>query len=155
MGLPRSSTCKRKKVKVLFAQSCIRSVVYSLGHAFARSCIRSVVHSLGHVRLFVTPCTEAFPGSSVHGILQARILEWVAIPFSKRSSWPRDQTQVFCLAGRLFTIWAMRDLQCSRHKRHGFDPWVGKISWRRKCQLTLVFLPVKCHGQRSLVDYSL
>jgi len=38
------------------------------------------------------------PGSSVHGILQARILEWVAIPFSRRSSWPRDQIQVSCIA---------------------------------------------------------
>ena len=38
------------------------------------------------------------PGSSVHGILQARILEWVAIPFSRGSSWPMDWTQVFCTA---------------------------------------------------------
>ena len=37
------------------------------------------------------------PGSSVHGILQARILEWVAIPFSKGSSWPRDRTRVSCI----------------------------------------------------------
>ena len=44
------------------------------------------------------------PGSSVHGILQARILEWVAIPFSRGSSWPRDQTQVSCIAGRFFTV---------------------------------------------------
>ena len=43
------------------------------------------------------------------GILQARILEWVAIPFSGESSWPRDQTQVSCIAGRFFTIWATRD----------------------------------------------
>ena len=49
------------------------------------------------------------PGSSVHGILQARILEWVAISFSRGSSWPRDRTQVFCIAGRLFTIWASRE----------------------------------------------
>ena len=46
------------------------------------------------------------PGSSVHGILQARILEWVAIPFSRGSSWPRDLTYVSCFAGRFFTIWA-------------------------------------------------
>ena len=39
----------------------------------------------------------------VHGILQARILEWVAIPFSRRSSQPRDQTQVSHIAGRFFT----------------------------------------------------
>ena len=44
--------------------------------------------------------------------------------------------------------------QCRRHKRHGFDPWVGKIPWRRKLQPTLVFLLGKSHGQRSLVGYS-
>ena len=44
--------------------------------------------------------------SSIHGILQARILEWIAIPFSRGSSWPRDQTQLSCIAGRFFTIWA-------------------------------------------------
>ena len=48
-------------------------------------------------------------GSSVHGIFQARILEWVAIPFSTGSSWPRDRTWVFCMAGRLFTIWTIRE----------------------------------------------
>ena len=48
-------------------------------------------------------------GSSVHGILQARILEWVAIPFSRRYSRPRDQTWVSCIAGRLFTDWATRE----------------------------------------------
>ena len=47
------------------------------------------------------------PGSSVHGILQARILEWVAIPFSRGSSWPRDRTQVSCIAGRPFNLWAI------------------------------------------------
>ena len=47
--------------------------------------------------------------SSVHGILQARILEWVAIPFSRGSSLPRDQTWVSCTPGRFFTIWATRE----------------------------------------------
>ena len=45
------------------------------------------------------------PGSSVHGILQARTLEWVAIPFSGASSQPRNQTRVSHIAGRFFTIW--------------------------------------------------
>ena len=49
------------------------------------------------------------PGSSVHGILQARILEWVAIPFSGSSNWSRDQTWVSRITGRFFTIWAMRE----------------------------------------------
>ena len=48
------------------------------------------------------------PGSSVHEILQARVLEWVAISYSRGSSQPRDQTQVSCIAGRFFTIWATR-----------------------------------------------
>ena len=51
------------------------------------------------------------PGSSVHGILQARILEWVAIPFSTGPSWPRDQTRVSCIAGGFFTVWATTEAQ--------------------------------------------
>ena len=46
------------------------------------------------------------PGFTVHGIFQARILEWFAIPFSKGSSQPRDQTKVSGIAGRFFTVWA-------------------------------------------------
>ena len=56
------------------------------------------------------PVDCSLPGSSVHGILQARILEWVAISFSRGSSWPRDQTQVSCIAGSFFTIWATREV---------------------------------------------
>ena len=48
---------------------------------------------------------------TVHGILQARIMEWVAIPFSRGSSQTRDWTQVSCIAGRLFAIWATREAQ--------------------------------------------
>ena len=47
----------------------------------------------------------------VHGILQARILEWVAFPFSRGSSQPRDRTQVSHIAGELFTSWAKREAQ--------------------------------------------
>ena len=52
------------------------------------------------------------PGSSVHVVFQARILQSVAISLSKGSSWPRDQTHVscvFCIAGRFFTCWAIRE----------------------------------------------
>ena len=54
----------------------------------------------------MTLWTVVCHGSSVHGILQARILEWVAIPFSRGSPQPRDQAWVSCIAGRFFTIWA-------------------------------------------------
>ena len=51
------------------------------------------------------------PGSSVCGILQASVLEWVAIPFPRGSSQPRDWTQVSCITGIFFTIWATRGLE--------------------------------------------
>ena len=53
----------------------------------------------------------SLPGSSVYGILQARILGWVAIPFSWGSFRSRDQTQVPCIAGRFFTVWATREVK--------------------------------------------
>ena len=49
------------------------------------------------------------PGSSVHGILQTSILEWVAMPFCRWSYWPRGWIQVSCIAGRFFTTWATRE----------------------------------------------
>ena len=63
------------------------------------------------------PMGCGLPGSSVHGILQARTLEWVAMPSSKASSWPRDQTQVSCIAGRFFTIWTTRNGIFRSHSR--------------------------------------
>ena len=58
------------------------------------------------------------PSLSVHGIFQERILEWVAIPFCRTSSLPMDQSQVSCIAGGFFTIWATREMAfmfCCRH----------------------------------------
>ena len=56
--------------------------------------------------ILCNPMICSLPGSSIHGILQARILKWVDIPFSRGSSQPRDQTQVSCTAGKFFTVWA-------------------------------------------------
>ena len=56
---------------------------------------------------------------TVHGILQARILEWIAFPFSRGSSQPRDQTQVSRIAGEFFTSWATRETtKCSTNSLH-------------------------------------
>ena len=55
------------------------------------------------------PIGSSPSGSSVYGTSQARILEWVAIPFSRGSSQPKDQIQVSCIAGKFFTIWATRE----------------------------------------------
>ena len=65
------------------------------------------VKSLSCVRL-CNPMDCSLPGSWVHGILQARELEWVAISFSRGSSQPRDRTRVSRTAGRRFTVWATR-----------------------------------------------
>ena len=73
---------EKLKLKVLVAQSCPNSF---------------------------QPVDSSPLGSSDHGIPQARILEWVAIAFSRGSSQLREQTRVSCIAGRFFTIWATRE----------------------------------------------
>ena len=60
-------------------------------------------------------------GSSVHGILQARILDWVAIPFSRGSSQPKDQTWVSCIAGGLFSVWVTREALSNSKKTIEFN----------------------------------
>ena len=67
--------------------------------------------SLSHVRLFATPWTVACQAPLSMGILQTRILEWVAMPSSGGSSQPRDQTQVSLIVGGFFTVWATREAQ--------------------------------------------
>ena len=57
------------------------------------------------------PMGCSLPGSSVHGIFQARVLEWAAISFSRGSSQPKDRTQVSRIVGRHFTLWATRKAQ--------------------------------------------
>ena len=83
------------------------------------------------------------PGSSVHGILQARILGWVAIPFSRGSSWPRDLTRVPCIASRFF--------YCLSHQG---NPTISKVSlnflapWRTETEgpriTSLCWGPYQC-----------
>ena len=88
----------------------------------------------------------SLPGSSVHGILQARILEWVPSPFSKGSTQPRNWTQVSHVAGRFYMVWATREAQsCNK-------PFLLCICWgaqrgfpmicRLPCSTTGVFLVV-------------
>ena len=71
---------------------------------------------------------------TVHGILQARVLEWVALPLSRGSSQPRDWTQVFHIAGRLFTNWAIREAWWKNPMDGGAVHWVAK-SWKRLSDL--------------------
>ena len=73
------------------------------------------------------PVDCSSPGSSVHGILQARILEWVTISFSRESSLPRDPTQISCTAGRFFAIWATRETP-KYQSRYGIQNAMKKLN---------------------------
>ena len=73
------------------------------------------------------------PGSSVYGISQAGILEWVAIFFSRGSSWPRDRTCIFCIASGFFYHWVTREaLRMFKMSQLQLDYkyWVQTLLWR-------------------------
>ena len=77
------------------------------------------------------------PGASVHWILQARILEWVAYPFSRGTSWPRNQTGVSCIADGFFTSRVTQEARYKvvskeQHQR----PWQGELDWTT-CHMVL------------------
>ena len=78
------------------------------------SCKGALVHGVSEVAkscpTLCNPMDCSLPRSSVHGIFQARVLEWVAIAFSRGSSQPRDRTWVSCIVGRRFTVWATREV---------------------------------------------
>ena len=76
------------------------------------------------------PMDCSLPGSFLHGILQARILEWVATSFSRRSSRPRDQTLVSRVAGRCFNLWATREALSQRKCFFNSIPmFLGSLLW--------------------------
>ena len=140
---------KKVKVKVLVAQSC---------------------------PTLCNPMDCSLPGSSVHGLLQARILVWVAMPFSRWSSLPRGIIWTSCIADRFFTTWAMREAQChssplqdrvvhpssSSSSTSGLCPWDGpshSYIWDdRLCQqpvvtLGLLFEPLRGGHRLSSTGY--
>ena len=97
------------------------------------------------------PMDCSLPGSSVHGIFQARLLEWGAIAFSHSR---HKESLMLSLGLPRWFSGKESACQCKRCKGLGFNPWVGKISCSRKWQPVPVFLPGKFHGQRSLVGCS-
>ena len=80
-----------------------------------------------------------------------RILKWVAYPFSRGSSWPRNWTGVSCTAGRFFTNWAIREATDSLLERAGRNSQCNTLL---PCKIWLKILPGKSHGRRSLVGCS-
>ena len=77
------------------------------------------------------PMNHSLPGSSLSmGILQVRMLEWVAISFSRGSFSPSDGTRVSCTAGRFFTMWATREAQYSKeHNTYIWNDLISKLNY--------------------------
>ena len=73
------------------------------------------------------PVDCSLPGFSVHGIRQAKTLKWVIISFSRRSSRPRDRTQVSRIGGRCFNLWATREAPLYGSSIH--DRWQAASRW--------------------------
>ena len=85
----------------------------------------------------------------VHGILQARILEWAAFPFSRRSSQPRNRTQVSCIAGGFFTGWATKSTKqlLSRISQQIFRVWFLQESKHKQWALCVKLLSKPWHRE--------
>ena len=87
----------------------------------------------------LSPETLCDPVDCVHGIFQAKVLEWVAISFSRGSSWPRDWTRVSCIVGISFTVWAPY-----------LNRWIHSYSLERNVQVKPERQTGICKGRRRV-----
>ena len=98
------------------------------------------VWSLSHVQPFCDPMDCSPPGSSVHGILQARILEWVTMPSSRESSEPRELNPCLLLGKQVLYDWATREAQRSKcQPENGTLSYMLRRNWVKEmsCQCSL------------------
>ena len=84
---------------------CRKDIIPGFSHQHV---VVVLVLTLSHVQLFCDPVDCSLPGSSIHGISQARLLEWVAISSFRESSQPRDGTRVTCIGRRILYHWAAK-----------------------------------------------
>ena len=101
---------------------------------------------------------------TIHGILQAKILEWVVCPFSSRFPLPRTQTSVSGIAGRFCTIWAIREALNIQHSKNSVSPWSlqelhllqerqgQQCLQQRKNQVVICCIPPLCSANSLLFD---
>ena len=122
-----------------------------------------MLSSFSLVWLFMTPWSIACQAPLSMGFFRQEYWSGLPCPPPGESFLPRDRTHISCIEGGFFTCWAIREAllfgltrwcgskesicQCRRCKRCGFNPWVRKISWRRKWQPTPVFLPGNSHDR--------
>ena len=95
---------KKKERKVRRQKVLLLGAAWFLVKSSVCVCVCVCVLVAQSCQTLCNPMDCSPPGSSVHGILQARVLEWIAMPSSRRSFQPRDRTQVSCIVGRLFTF---------------------------------------------------
>ena len=110
---------------------------YSLLFEFQKICMFILSCSVMSDLRYPMECSP--PGSSVHGILQTRMLEWV-VHSSRGSSQLRDQTQVSCISGRFFTVWATREPIMSCHCNHSQVLDLEALVWVR-CPSSVLYQP--------------
>ena len=103
---PKLFTFREMKIKITMRP--LTSTKMAKDQKDNSKCCQSEVKSLSRVQL-CDPMNCNLSGSSVHEIFQARVLEWIAISFSRGSSRPRNRTRVSRIAGRHLTIWATRE----------------------------------------------
>ena len=95
------------------------------------------------------------PGSSVHGIFQARILDWIAISFSKGSSRPRNRSHVSCISGRFFTDWVMGQCEYPDTKTFSVSFWfISMIAQLQKFFSLLRLKSIDPSHSLTLVPFS-
>ena len=107
------------------------------------------------IQLCLTLCNsvDCSPlGSSVHGILQARIVEWVAIPFSRGSSWLRDWTQVSCTGRQILYKWATREALSTVQAIHKYLLTINE--WKARHSVCVFFLECFSGIYYSLTGYN-
>ena len=95
------------------------------------------------------PMDCSLSGSSVHGIPQTSILEWVTIPFSRESFWCKDRTQVSFIVGRFFTVWATKEVHFSLIAHLTWCNYISNALGQHMVNCHKVFnrrLPVCCFG---------
>ena len=127
---PRTAACKHHTPTQTPARLQTPS---QLSHASSRNTLSSSESESEVTQLCPTLCDRidcSLPGSSVHGIFQAIVLEWAAISFSRGSSRPRDRTRVSCIVDRHFTIWATREESSSQTSQ----PPLPAHRWNRPFQ---------------------
>ena len=125
-----------------------------VGHPDYKSVAAAAAKSRQSCPTLCDPIDSSPPGSPVPGILQARTLEWVAISFSRKSSWPRYRTWVSCIAGRFFTIWVCPSVKWILTSQTLYEVWMGNCTEGARAVLIPPWQVLWLSSSCSIPDHS-